>query len=157
MAPIELLLFIALSLSISGLVLVDPLLTFANQNPNNSIFYAAVHTFLFFVLPFTFISAIILIFVRVAVPQSAFFIKHLTMAILVLVSLTLLLEVPLTILVAFNEVLVPDPWKTWLCGTEQTCIVMALVICFTGLLFGLSIVIAIALLIYNVKSLWLNL
>jgi hypothetical protein len=105
----SLFLVLALALPISGIVLSNPLITFCNQNPDDSLVYVTVHGFLFFLLPFEFFFAISLLIFRLAAPQSTlFFIKCLSLATRVLVSATLLLEVPLMIHASLTETLTPD-------------------------------------------------
>jgi hypothetical protein len=117
MAPIQVLFFLSLSLSINAVVLLEPLTNFSNQHPNNYLLFVAVQVLLFLLVPLTFTSAIILLFLHVAVPQSDSFIKRLIKASRVLVSSTLFLNTPLVAHMSFTEAVTPDTLMVMYIGT----------------------------------------
>jgi hypothetical protein len=123
MAPIQVLFFLSLSLSINAVVLFQPLITFSNQHPNNSLLFIAVHVLLFLLVPLTFTSTIILLFVHVAVPHSDSFIQRLITASRVLFSSTLFLGTPLVAHMSFPEAVTPDTLMVMYIGSVVTAAV----------------------------------
>jgi hypothetical protein len=115
---------LALALPMAGLVLVDPPITISNQDPHDSLVYATVHAFLFFLLTIEFFSAICLLVLSVAAPRSTLFIKHLSMATRVLVSATLLLEVPLMLHTAVTEIPAPGTLMAMFVGAAAAAVIL---------------------------------
>jgi hypothetical protein len=122
MEPVQTLLFLSLSLSITGILISDSLITFSNQLSNNSLALLAVRTFLFFLFPFTFMSAIILLILHVAMPQSAYINQLTNTATKVLVSAILLFVTPLMLYTGFTEAIMLDTLKFMLIGVAAVAI-----------------------------------
>jgi hypothetical protein len=106
MAPIQVLFFLALSVSINAVVLFQPLITFSNQHPNNSLLQyhesASISILIQFLLALNFLNfvlAMLLLFIRIGglaegqqVAIPAVLIKHLMKAIFVMSFTTLLID-----------------------------------------------------------------
>jgi hypothetical protein len=110
MVPVHTVLFLSLSLTITGVMISDYLITFSYQHGNDCIALVSVQSLFYFLFPFTFTSAIILLLLHVAIRQSPS-IKHLTMATQVLVSSILLFSIPVMVYTAFTEAAVLDTLK----------------------------------------------
>jgi hypothetical protein len=102
--------FLVLSFLMCILMTLEPLISLANQNHNNCLVSLAVPTLLFFLLPLTFLSVMVLLTLHVATPQSVY-VNRLTMATRALTLATLLLGALLLVNFMLTSAVVPDTIK----------------------------------------------
>jgi hypothetical protein len=122
MAEIREFLFPVLSFLTAIVIMLQPLISFADQSHNSSLVSLVVRTSLFFFLHLTFVSAIVLLALHVAIPQSVYT-TYLTMVTRALTLATLLLGALLMVNFIVTSAIVPDTIKA-------TVIVAALLITY---------------------------